>query len=236
MKILAIIPAYNEEGNIERLVNKLTQLDIDTLVINDCSTDSTVQICKNMRTNYIDLPVNLGIGGAVQTGYLYASRHNYDIAIQIDGDGQHDPAYIELLVDSIINHQADLVIGSRYIKKEGFQSSLMRRIGIKHFTYLIKMLTNKTVTDPTSGFRACNKKVINFFAAKYPVDYPEPETIVTLLRNNLVVKEIPVVMNERSNGISSINSIKAVYYMIKVSLAIIIDRLRNQDKEIAEHV
>lgn len=233
MRILVIVPAYNEEGNLGPLLLKLREHDIDIVVINDCSTDKTIEICKQHSVEFIDLPNNLGIGGAVQTGYQFAANNNYDIAIQIDGDGQHNPEYIPNIIEPIIAQKADLVIGSRYISKEGFQSSFVRRIGIRHFSHLIKLLLKQTITDPTSGFRACNKSLIHFFAKKYPSDYPEPETIVTLLRNKRRVIEVPVIMNSRENGESSINKIKAVYYMIKVSLAILIDFFRVSNKEIA---
>ena len=231
MRVLVIVPAYNEEGNIGALLEELNQYNVDVLVINDCSTDGTVSVCEKHSVNYIDLLINLGIGGAVQTGYQYAAIYDYDIAIQIDGDGQHNPEFISDLILPIVSKKADLVIGSRYIIKEGFQSSLMRRVGIKHFSKIIKLLTKETITDPTSGFRACNKAVIKFFAKNYPSDYPEPETIVTLLRNKLKVVEVPVIMNVRESGVSSINKIKAIYYMIKVTLAIIIDSLRGNNKE-----
>lgn len=231
MKTLAIIPAYNEEGNLGPLLEKMNHYEIDVLVINDCSTDDTLNVCKSYGVRHIDLPNNLGIGGAVQAGYQYAQKYNYDIAIQIDGDGQHNPEFISTLIAPILNNEADMVIGSRYITKEGFQSSFFRRMGIKHFSTLIKILFRKSITDPTSGFRACSKSVIHLFAKRYPSDYPEPETIVTLLRRRLKVTEVPVIMNSRANGISSINKLKAVYYMLKVSLAILIDFFRDH-KEI----
>ncbi|WP_435925838.1 glycosyltransferase family 2 protein [Paenibacillus sp. DYY-L-2] len=236
MRILVIIPAFNEEGNLGTLIEKFRDINVDILVINDCSSDRTAEVCERYGIKHIDLPCNLGIGGAVQTGYKYAANNNYDIAIQIDGDGQHNPHYINELIDPIINEQADMVIGSRYIAKEGFQSSFIRRVGIKHFTRLIKLLLKQNITDPTSGFRACNRRVIQFFSEKYPTDYPEPETIVTLLRNELKVVEVPVIMNSRENGVSSINKIKAVYYMIKVSLAILIDYFRENNKEIFQKI
>lgn len=236
MRILVIIPAFNEEGNLGALIKKFKDIDVDILVINDCSTDRTADVCKRYNTKHIDLPCNLGIGGAVQTGYKYAANNNYDIAIQIDGDGQHNPHYISELIAPIINGQADMVIGSRYITREGFQSSFIRRVGIKHFTRLIKLLLKQNITDPTSGFRACNSRVIQLFSENYPTDYPEPETIVTLLRNELKVVEVPVIMNSREYGVSSINKIKAVFYMIKVSLAILIDYFRENNKEILQKV
>lgn len=236
MKVLGIIPAYNEEGNIEELITKFRQIevgvDIDLIVINDKSTDNTLNILEKLQVNYIDLPCNLGIGGAVQTGYSYGLKHGYDIAVQIDGDGQHDPMYILNLIKPIIQNEADMVIGSRYINNEGFQSTILRRIGIKYFSSLIKLLTNTKITDPTSGFRACNSKVMAYFAEYYPVDYPEPESTTALLRQRYRVIEIPVIMKERKFGLSSINLIKSIYYMVKVTLAILIEIIRNNGEEL----
>ncbi|SEU15391.1 glycosyltransferase family 2 protein [Paenibacillus sp. NFR01] len=228
MRILGIIPCFNEEENIEPLIRELAKYSdlLDFVIINDHSTDRTSAICEKNHVNVINLPCNLGIGGAVQTGYIYAKQNNYDIAIQIDGDGQHDPAYIKHLVEPILKQQADFVIGSRFIHKEGFQSSVTRRVGIVYFSVLLKLLAKRKVSDPTSGFRACNKRVIDFFAANYPTDYPEPESIMALSRNGYQIEEIPVQMRERSGGTSSIKSLKSVYYMIKVTLAIVIDFTR----------
>jgi glycosyltransferase involved in cell wall biosynthesis len=227
VKILAIVPAFNEEQGIKHLADSFEEVsNVDVLVINDCSNDNTSAVCRKYGLNVIDLPSNLGIGGAVQTGYKYALLKEYDIAIQVDGDGQHNPSYIKDLIQPIIAGQADLVIGSRYLEHEGFQSSFLRRVGINYFSFLIKFLQNKRITDPTSGFRAANRKVIELFSNRYPIDYPEPESIVSLLRNSYKIEEVPVVMNERLAGESSINALKSVYYMIKVSIAIIIDNLR----------
>ncbi|MEK5419681.1 glycosyl transferase family 2 [Paenibacillus odorifer] len=228
MKVLGIIPCFNEEENIEALINELSGYSdiLDFVIINDYSTDLTSVICEKNNANVINLPCNLGIGGAVQTGYIYAKKNNYDIAIQIDGDGQHNPAYIKNLIEPIVKDGFDFVIGSRFIEKEGFQSSITRRIGIVYFSGLLKLLAKRNVSDPTSGFRACNKKVIDFFANNYPTDYPEPESIMALSRNGYRIAEIPVQMRERSGGTSSIKSLKSIYYMIKVTLAIIIDFTR----------
>jgi glycosyltransferase involved in cell wall biosynthesis len=229
LKILIIIPAYNEEGNIGDLLRefkKISSYSFEILVVNDCSKDRTSEISRTFGVNVIDLPCNLGIGGAVQTGYKYALINNFDVAIQVDGDGQHPPEYINNILSPIINGEADMVIGSRYLQKKGFQSTYLRRLGISYFTKLIKLLIGQNITDPTSGYRACNKKVINLFANTYPKDYPEPETIVFLARNKLKIIEVPVLMRERGSGMSSINLAKSVYYMFKVSLAIMIDSLR----------
>jgi len=174
----------------------------------------------------VDLPINLGIGGAVQTGYKYAVRNGYDMAVQVDGDGQHDPKFLEEMAEYLEKNNLDMVIGSRFIEKEGFQSSGLRRIGIRFFTRLIKLLTGEKITDPTSGLRMIGKDVLKIFAEDYPKDYPEPESVVSILRRKMKVAEIPVVMREREGGISSISMKKSVYYMVKVTLAIIIERIR----------
>lgn len=226
MKVLVIIPAYNEEKNILKTVNNLKEIkldhELDYVIINDGSTDSTKKICEENHLNMIDLPFNLGIGGAVQTGYKYAYYHNYDIAIQFDGDGQHDGNYIKDLIAEIKKGN-NVVIGSRFVSElSTFKSSKMRRLGKNILSFLIKVVTGKKIYDPTSGFRAVDKEVIKLFANDYPSDYPEPDTIVTVIKKNYQVSEIPVKMNKREGGKSSINPLKSVYYMIKVSLAIII--------------
>ena len=228
MKKLVIIPAYNEAGNIEKTVNDIKENapGFDYVIINDCSGDNTLEICLKNGFHVISLPVNLGIGGGVQTGYLYALRNGYDIAVQFDGDGQHNAAYLEQMAEKLQNEDLDMVIGSRYIEKEGFQSSGLRRIGIRYFTMLIRILTGKRITDPTSGMRMVNRRVIAEFSQDYPKDYPEPESVVTLLKRNRKVEEVPVLMNERVNGISSISMRNSVYYMIKVSLAIFMAVIR----------
>ncbi|WP_018758691.1 glycosyltransferase family 2 protein [Paenibacillus terrigena] len=232
-KILLIIPAYNEAKNITSLIKSINKVSIescclDIVVINDCSLDNTGEVCSELNVSTINLPCNLGIGGAVQTGYKYAKEYGYDIAIQVDGDGQHDPTYLEVLIKPILNNEADLVIGSRYIEKLGFQSSRIRRVGINYFSKLLKVLTKQMITDPTSGFRACNKQIIELFTKRYPVDYPEPESIMYLKRNEYRIKEVPVHMKERKDGKSSITMLKSVYYMFKVSLAIVLDKMRKQ--------
>lgn len=230
MKKLIIIPAYNEEENIVATVENIKKKApmFDYVIINDCSTDSTKKICEDNDYNIVNLPINLGIGGAVQTGYKYALRHGYDVAVQVDGDGQHDPEFLEKMFDELYEKKLDMVIGSRFIEKEGFQSSLMRRVGIVYFTKLIRALTGVTITDPTSGLRMASRKVIEIFAKDYPKDYPEPESVVAIIKKGCIVKEIPVVMKERQGGVSSISPFKSVYYMIKVTLAIIIEKIRKE--------
>lgn len=228
MKRLIIIPAYNEEDSIEATVLGIQEKmsGFEYVVINDCSTDATRQICEKNNFNVVNLPINLGIGGAVQTGYIYARDNGYDIAVQMDGDGQHDAGFIQEMAAHLEQNNADLVIGSRFIKKEGFQSSRLRRAGILYFTWLIKLCTGHTITDPTSGYRMAGRRVIEMFAQDYPKDYPEPETVVKTLRHGFQVEEIPVIMRERQGGVSSISMIKSVYYMLKVTLAILIERMR----------
>lgn len=233
MKTLLIIPAFNEAGSIRRVVNNIRECcpQCDFLVVNDCSKDETEKICKENKYNYISLPINLGIGGGVQAGYKYALKHDYDIAIQHDGDGQHDPAYIESVIRPIVDGQADITIGSRFIEKEGFQSSSSRRAGIKILSTLIRICCGADVKDVTSGFRAVNKEYIKFYAEDYPIDYPEPEALVTAKLNGAKITEVPVVMRERENGVSSINLKRSVYYMIKVSIAIVMCRLTHRRRK-----
>lgn len=229
MKVLLIIPAYNEEENILETVNKIKQYsqEIDYIVINDGSTDNTEKILVQNNIKHIQLINNLGIGGAVQTGYKYAYENDYDIAIQFDGDGQHDTNCIQMICEPIINGQADMCIGTRYLDKSSsqFQSTFMRRFGSNIITFFIKLLCRKKITDPTSGFRAVNKKVIEEFAKSYPTEYPEPESTVSLLINGYKIQEVSVSMNERAGGVSSIRFWKSADYMIKVTLAIIIDSI-----------
>ncbi len=228
MRILLVIPAFNEARNIAKLLDEIfsLKLGVDALVINDASRDNTSDLAKKHGAVVIDLPVNLGIGGAVQTGYLYAWKNKYDVAIQVDGDGQHNPEFIPQLVESIKGGEADMVIGSRFIHFSGFQSSKARRMGIGFLQKLIHIVAGVKITDPTSGFRACNRKIISIFTRYYPYDYPEPESIVYVLRHKCVVKEVPVVMRERVGGESSIRPIHALYYMLKISCAIIFDKIK----------
>lgn len=228
LKKLIIIPAYNEECNIEKTVMSIERnaRDFDYVVINDCSTDKTKQICEDRGFNVVNLPINLGIGGAVQTGYRYALKEGYDVAVQVDGDGQHDPEFLEEMADYLEKNDLDMVIGSRFIERKGFQSSKMRRVGIRFFSGLIKVLTGQMITDPTSGLRMAGRNVIEIFANDYPRDYPEPESVVAILRRGMKVGEIPVIMREREGGVSSISMNKSVYYMVKVTLAMLIERIR----------
>ena len=222
-KTLVIIPAFNEADNIIKTVEDIRENapECDFIVINDCSTDDTESICRERGYDVISLPVNLGIGGAVQTGYRFAARHGYSRAIQFDGDGQHPASYIDKLAECMDDDKTvDMVIGSRFIEKDGFQSSRLRRLGIGYFTKLIKLLTGVRITDPTSGMRLVNRCLIELFAMDYPRDYPEPDSEVIILRKGYKVREVPVEMRERGGGKSSISIKAGFYYMIKVSFAI----------------
>lgn len=230
-KKLVIIPAYNEANNILDVVNTLHRYapNYDYIVINDCSTDSTSKVLCDNNLPHIDLCSNLGIGGAVQTGYKYALKNGYDVAIQLDGDGQHDPCDIDKLVKPIELDEADVVIGSRFINKDGFQSSRVRRCGIVFLCVLVKAISGVKVTDVTSGYRAVNRKMIKEYASNYPQDYPEPEAIIMATTLGASVIEKPVSMKERQSGVSSINIRRAVYYMIKVSLSVMLAALRRRN-------
>lgn len=226
-KPLLIIPAFNEEANIEKVICNLKENypQYDYVVINDGSSDLTGEICERNGYNVVNLPINLGIGGAVQTGYRYAKKYGYFIAVQIDGDGQHDVSYVEKVIQPLLDGEADVVIGSRFLEYEGFQSSASRRLGIGILSGLIRICTGVRVKDVTSGFRAVNRQFIEIYAADYPSDYPEPEAIITAVMYRGRIKEVPVIMKEREKGESSINFKKSVYYMIKVTLAILIRRI-----------
>lgn len=231
-RVLLIIPAYNEEKNILNTVNQIKNADsdLDYIVINDGSKDNTLKVLQDNNIKHINLITNLGIGGAVQTGYKYAHENNYDIAIQFDGDGQHDANFVKNICKPIINGECDICIGSRYLDNttSEFKSTFMRRLGKNIISIILKICIKQKITDPTSGFRAANKKVIEIFANEYPTDYPEPESLVNLVKENCKISEVPVSMNERKEGKSSINAWKSINYMVKVSMAIIIDSLNKR--------
>ena len=234
MKTLLIIPAYNEEKCILNTYKKIIEYNskndenFDVIVINDGSTDSTASILEKNNIPHINLIHNLGIGGAVQTGYKYAYEKKYDFAVQFDGDGQHDINYVKSIVEPLKNDMADMTIGSRFINKtsSNFKSSKSRQIGIKVISFFIKLVSHKKIYDTTSGFRAANKKIIKNFASSYPVEYPEPITTTELLKKGYRIEEIPVSMNEREDGKSSIHSWKNIYYMINVCLSILLVKIR----------
>lgn len=233
MKLLAIIPAYNEAGTIRDVIHRIKkhQPTMDILVVNDGSTDGTGEAARQAgAAGVLELPFNLGIGGAVQAGYRYAYKKKYDLAVQIDADGQHDPAELEKIISPVREGRVDCCIGTRFLEKQGYRSTLLRRFGICYFAWMIRSTMHSRLTDPTSGFRAVGRRGIRLFAGYYPDDYPEVEAIVLLLRKGLSVAEVPVTMHCRQAGNSSITPVRSMYYMVKVSLAVIMTRLRGAEK------
>lgn len=226
-RVLVIIPAYNEEASIASVVASLREKtpQYDIAVINDCSSDMTKEVLERIGAPYLDLPANLGIGGAVQTGFRYAVERGYDAAVQFDGDGQHLAEYLPAIVEPVLTGECDMCIGSRFLEKKGFQTSAMRRVGINFLSFLIKLTCGVKITDVTSGFRASSLELCEFFSENYAQDYPEPEAIMAAVTAGYRVAEAPVEMRERAAGKSSISPMKSVYFMIKVSLAILIGRL-----------
>jgi len=231
-KLLVIIPCYNEEAALPALLSALATITLpryyhsEIVVINDCSADNTRVIAEQYKATVLDLPINLGIGGAVQTGLLYALHNNFNIAIQIDGDGQHPPSELVKLINHYETTGANLIIGSRFIKKQGFQSSFFRRLGIKYFHWLNKVFTGQSIFDSTSGFRLFDKKAIGLAAAYYPDEYPEPESLVFFSKAGLTISETPVVMAKRNGGQSSIRNFASLYYCIKVTIAMFFSSIR----------
>ncbi len=229
-RVLVIIPCYNEQENILNTVAALRSAAaalpyaVDWLVVNDCSTDQSAALLRENDIPFLDLPVNLGIGGAVQSGYRYACRQGYDIAVQMDGDGQHDPVYLDTIVAPVLAGELDMCIGSRFLEKKGFQTSFMRRVGIRFLSGCIRGLCGQRVLDVTSGFRATSAPLTAFFAEHYAADYPEPEAVLAASLAGFRIGEAPVQMKERQGGVSSISSFKSAYYMIKVTLSLVIAR------------
>jgi len=236
IKIAVVIPAFNEEKSIEKVVSNIYTLNVSNkylfvpIVVNDCSVDNTLEILEKINCITLDLPVNLGIGGAVQTGFKYAFDYQFDYAIQSDGDGQHPAEEIPNMVDAIQKNKFDVVIGSRFIDNKGFQSTFIRRIGIKYFKNLLKILCNIEVNDPTSGFRIINREALAVVYDYYPDEYPEPESLVLYKYHNLKIGETAVNMVERQGGKSSIRGFSSMYYMIKVSLAIFFTFIKLKSK------
>ncbi|RZJ64734.1 MAG: glycosyltransferase family 2 protein [Flavobacterium sp.] len=231
-RVLIVIPCYNEEVALPLLLQEFEGLqlpevyELTLLAVNDCSKDNTLKVARNFNIKILDLPTNLGIGGAVQSGLKYAKRYNFDMAIQLDGDGQHPPSQIIKLLDATAEFGADVVIGSRFLNNEGFQSSFMRRLGIKYFYRLNQLLTGNNIYDSTSGFRLLGRKAIEIAAENYPDDYPEPESLVIFSKAGLKIREVPVVMNHRLGGTSSIGGSASIYYCIKVTISMLFSFIR----------
>lgn len=232
MKILIIVPAYNESKNIIHVIKALENENLkwDIVVINDGSNDNTGEVAESTGKAYVvNLPCNIGIGGAVQTGFKFARKYHYDIAVQFDGDGQHLASEINNIMRPVLQNQADIVIGSRFCKKHnGFKSTFTRRIGIKIIEAVNSLIIGQRITDNTSGFRCFNKATIEFLAEYYPSEYPEPESVVLLGRNGLRIKEVFTEMKERQGGVSSIMGLKSIYYMLRVLLGIFMTAIRKK--------
>lgn len=230
-KILVVIPAYNEQDNIAQVITEVKryQPHVDILVINDCSTDDTSHIARlQSGIKVIDLPRNVGIGGTMQTGFMYAQAHNYDYMVQVDGDGQHMPAEIGKLLNTIQSTGNDMVIGSRFLDVKSNSTTFMRECGIKVFYYLFRLLINISITDSTSGFRVFNKPSIKVLAKYYPDDYPEPDAVIILHKNGLKTSEVGVEMRARIHGVSSITPLRSPYYMVKVINSILFTHIRTR--------
>jgi glycosyltransferase involved in cell wall biosynthesis len=224
LRVLIIVPAYNEERSLPALAEKLraSAPDSDVCVIDDGSSDATAKAAAGHGFAVLPSPINLGIGGAVQTGYLWARERGYDVAVQMDADGQHDPAELETLLAPLRRREASLVIGSRFLSAGGFRSTALRRAGIRYLSWFLRLRCGARVSDPTSGYRAADRRAIELFARSYPSDYPEPESIAVAVRNGLRVGEVPIRMAERAHGESSITAWRTLYYLVKVSLALIL--------------
>jgi glycosyltransferase involved in cell wall biosynthesis len=227
---LAVVPAYNEEGTIARVVSAIHEHapELDVVVIDDGSTDSTAETAARAGAKVVRHPFNLGIGGAVQSGFTYALDHGYDRLVQIDGDGQHDPREVVRLVDAMdADRSLDMICGSRFLTEESdYVAPISRRTGIHIFAFLLSRIVGQRVTDPTSGFRLYNRRGISLFAHDYPHDYPEVEAVLMVHFHRLRMAEVPVRMFQRGGGVSSIGSGKSVYYMLKVLLAIFVGLVR----------
>jgi glycosyltransferase involved in cell wall biosynthesis len=228
LKRIAIVPALNEEVTVGRVIDEIRRFDpgFDIVVVDDGSTDRTAGVAADRGAHVLRLPFNLGIGGAMQTGYRFAFEHGYDVAAQIDGDGQHDPSQLPAILAPVLAGEADVCVGSRFTGKGAYRSSFTRRVGIRIFARVVSAIVRQKVTDTTSGFRAVNRKGIALFAADYPHDYPEVEATVMLVKHKLRLKEVPVEMRERGGGASSITALRSIYYMTKVLLAIFVGLFR----------
>lgn len=237
MRLLIVMPAFNEAVALPALLAELygvaarEKLDLDVVVIDDASKDQTAEVARRSGARVVQLCRNLGIGGAVQTGLRLAAREGFDAAVQMDGDGQHPPAELRKLIEALqATPMPDIVIGSRYLEQQGFQSTWLRRAGIAWLRWVVKLLTRRTVTDPTSGYRVYGRRALKLFARTYPHDYPEPEVLVLARTAGLTVKEVPVIMKARQGGQSSIRSFRAPYYVFKVTAALVLAFLRRHDQ------
>ena len=234
MKTLVIVPAFNEEGNLPKLLDELMSYrdHYDVLVVDDGSGDDTAQIARERDVPVVQLPANLGIGGAVQTGFKYAVAKKYDIAVQLDGDGHHDPTWLDHVIAPILQGEANCVIGSRYLRENfdrEYQTPFLRRVGMVFSSLILFLATGKWITDTTSGFRALDRQALNYFSNEYPIDHPEAEALLMLFRKGFIIKEVPVKMRSRQTGTSLFTWVKAVKYHVRVLigfLGLLIQRKR----------
>jgi glycosyltransferase involved in cell wall biosynthesis len=235
LRRVAIVPAFNEEGSIGAVIAEIRAADPDLaiVVIDDGSRDRTVEIATAQGAHVVSLPFNLGIGGAVQTGYRYAHENGFELALRVDGDGQHDPGQLAVLAEPVVAGEADVAVGTRFVGGEGYRSSRSRRFAIRVLAWTVSALVGQRVSDPTSGFQVANRRVIALFAADFPHDYPEVEATVLLAKHGLRRVEVPVVMRERLAGRSSIGAVSSVYYMVKVMLAVLVAMFR-KPRELAQ--
>jgi glycosyltransferase involved in cell wall biosynthesis len=228
LRRIAIVPALNEEASIGTVVDEIRAFDpgCEVVVVDDGSIDRTSDVARRRGARVVRLPFNLEIGGAVQTGFRYAFENGFDLAVRVDGDGQHDPGELHRIIEPVLRDEADIAVGSRFAEAGGYRPSRSRRIGIRILAWTVSALVRQRLTDPTSGFQAVNRRGIRLFAADYPHDYPEVEAVVMVRRHRLRLKEVPVRMRERSGGRSSITAFRSAYYMVKVLLAIFIGLVR----------
>ena len=228
LRRIAIVPALNEEASVGAVIEEIRAFDpgFEVVVVDDGSVDRTAEVARKRGARVLRLPFNLEIGGAVQTGFRFAFEHGFDLAVRVDGDGQHDPAELPRILEPVLDGEADIVVGSRFAESGGYRPSRSRRAGIRLLAWTVSALVRQRVTDPTSGFQAVNRRGIRLFAADYPHDYPEVEAVVMVSRHRLRLKEVPVRMRERSGGRSSITAFRSVYYMVKVTLAIFVGLFR----------
>ena len=227
-RVVAVVPAFNEAGAIRRVVDEIHAVDsaIDVVVVDDASTDDTAAIAEACGAVVLRLPFNVGIGGAVQTGLRWAREERYDLAVRLDGDGQHDAREIPKILEPVRSGTADLVVGSRFVEGGSYRPPFARRVGIRVFARLVSLLCRQRVTDTTSGFLALDRRGIELFAAEYPHDYPEVEATLVALRSGLRLGQVQVEMRERETGSSSITFVQSGYYLVKVTLALLVASLR----------